>query len=154
MGIRSAGQVPRVRFIAVVWVLTALAASMFIGLIGIVYFQEQLGNPETVFISMVQETVNPWIAGILLAAVLAAIMSTADSQLLVASSALSEDFYRTFLHREASDTVLLWVGRITVITVAIVAFVLIYVFSLLGPEPSERMESDFEVVNNNAQSRS
>ena len=124
MAIRSAGQVPKARRIAVVWVLTALTASMFVGLLAIVYFQEQLSNPETAFISLIQELLNPWIAGFLLAAVLAAIMSTADSQLLVASSALSEDFYRTFLNREASDVTLLWVGRITVIAVAIVAYVL------------------------------
>ncbi|AHY45602.1 sodium/proline symporter [Rubrobacter radiotolerans] len=231
MGIRSAREVPRARIIAMVWVLTALTASMFIGLIAIEYFGEQLANPETAFIRMVQEVFNPWIAGILLAAVLAAIMSTADSQLLVASSALSEDFYRTFLNRDASDAVLLWVGRITVIAVAIVAYtlalgggtvldlvayawagfgaafgplivmslfwrrmnrwgalagmvggaatvvlwrqldpfgwglyeilpgfavgiVLIVIFSLIGPEPSEQMNSDFDLVNDNAEGRS
>ena len=124
MGIRSAGEVPKARLIAVIWVLTALTASMVVGLLAIVYFQDQLSNPETAFINMVQEVFNPWIAGILLAAVLAAVMSTADSQLLVASSALSEDFYRTFLNRDASDNALLWVGRITVVAVAIVAYVL------------------------------
>jgi sodium/proline symporter len=51
-------------------------------------------------------------------------MSTADSQLLVASSALSEDFYHTFLHREASERLLLWVGRFTVLGVAIVAYIM------------------------------
>lgn len=229
MGIRSASEVPKARLIAVTWVLTALTASMIVGLLAIVYFPEQLGNPETAFINMVQEVFNPWIAGFLLAAVLAAIMSTADSQLLVASSALSEDFYRTFLNREASDTVLLWVGRITVVAVAIVAyvlalgggtvldlvayawagfgaafgpliimslfwrrmnrwgalagmvggaatvvlwrnidpfgwglyeilpgvivaFILIVVFSLIGPEPSEQMRSDFDTVNGDAES--
>ena len=124
MGIRSASAVPKARRIAVVWAFTALAAAMLIGMTGIVFFEDQLSNPETVFIDMIQEVVNPWIGGLLLAAVLAAIMSTADSQLLVASSALSEDFYRTFLHRSASDTVLLWVGRATVVGVAVVAYVL------------------------------
>ena len=124
MGIRSASAVPKARRIAVIWAFTALAASVFIGMIGIVYFENQLGNPETVFVNIVQGALNPWIGGILLAAVLAAIMSTADSQLLVASSALSEDFYRAFLHREASDATLLWVGRITVIGVAIAAYIM------------------------------
>jgi sodium/proline symporter len=124
MGIRSAAQVPKARLVAMVWVVTALAGAMLVGMTGIVFFEEQLSNQETVFINMVQEIFNPWVAGILLAAVLAAIMSTADSQLLVASSALSEDFYRTFLNRDASDSVLLWVGRATVVGVAIVAYVL------------------------------
>lgn len=124
MGIRSTAEIPLARRISTVWVVTGLTAAMLVGLVAIVYFDEQLGNPETAFIGLIQDVVNPWIGGILLAAILAAVMSTADSQLLVASSALSEDFYRTFLHREASDSHLLWVGRFTVVGVAIVAYLL------------------------------
>lgn len=124
MGIRSKNEVPRARRIATTWVVTGLSAAMLVGLVGILSFDQQLSNPETVFINMVQDTINPWIGGILLAAILAAVMSTADSQLLVASSALSEDFYHTFLHREASERLLLWVGRFTVIGVAIVAYIM------------------------------
>jgi len=124
MGIRSKNEVPKARRIATVWVVTGLSAAMIVGLVGISYFDQQLGNPETVFINMVQQAINPWIGGILLAAILAAVMSTADSQLLVASSALSEDFYHTFLNRDASDRLLLWVGRFTVIGVAIIAYIM------------------------------
>jgi hypothetical protein len=70
------------------------------------------------------EPSNPWIAGILLAAVLAAIMSTIDSQLLVSSSALTEDFYRMFLRRNASEKELVWVGRLAVLGIAIIALIL------------------------------
>ena len=124
MGISSKDKVPRARRIATTWVITGLSAAMIVGLVGIIAFPDQLSNPETVFINLVQDTVNPWIGGILLAAILAAVMSTADSQLLVASSALSEDFYRTFLNRDASERILLWVGRFTVIGVAIIAYVM------------------------------
>jgi sodium/proline symporter len=124
MGIRSHTEVPKARKIATIWVVTGLSAAIVVGLVAIVYFEQPLSNPETAFINLVQETVNPWIGGILLAGVLAAVMSTADSQLLVASSALSEDFYRTFLNRDASDMLLLWIGRFTVIGVAIVAYIL------------------------------
>ena len=124
MGIRSKNEVPKARKIATIWVVTGLSAAIIVGLVGIVSFDQQLSNPETVFISLVQDLLNPWIGGILLAAVLAAIMSTADSQLLVASSSLSEDFYHTFLNREAPERLLLWVGRFTVIGVAIVAYLI------------------------------
>lgn len=124
MGIRRAADVAPARRIAVVWVVTGLAAAAFIGLAGISLLDEQLTDPETVFIETVQQLMNPWVAGILLVGVIAAIMSTADSQLLVVSSALSEDIYRAFLHRAASERALLWVGRITVVLVAAISYVL------------------------------
>ncbi len=124
MGIRSVAAVPKARRIAVVWALTAMTGAILVGLVSIVFFEEQLSNPETAFIGLVQQLLNPWIGGILLAGVLGAIMSTADSQLLVASSALTEDFYRALFNREASDTHLLWIGRATVVVVAVVAYVL------------------------------
>jgi sodium/proline symporter len=124
MGIRSARHVPLARRIGVGWVIVTLAGASLVGLVGIALLDEPLANPETVFIDLTQQLLNPWVAGILLAAVLAAIMSTADSALLVSSTALTEDFFRAFLNREASDTVLVWVGRSTVIAVAVVAYVI------------------------------
>jgi sodium/proline symporter len=85
---------------------------------------EPLENPETVFIVLSTQLVNPWIAGILLVAVLAAIKSTVDSQLLVSATSLTEDFYRAFVNRQASDTSLLLVGRLSVAAVAVVAYLI------------------------------
>lgn len=124
MGIRSVSAVPKARKIAVAWGVTGMVAALLVGLSGIVFFSGQLSNPEAVYIGLVQDVLNPWIGAILLAAIVGAIMSTADSILLVASSALSEDFYREFLGRGASDARLLWVGRGTVVAVGIVAYVL------------------------------
>jgi sodium/proline symporter len=124
MGIRSAAMVKPARRIAVFWVLTTLAGATLVGLVGAVYFVEPLADPEAVFISLIQDLLNPWVGGILLAAVLAAAMSTADSQLLVSSSALTEDLYRAFLRRDATQTELVWTGRVTVVIVAVVAWVL------------------------------
>lgn len=124
MGIRSARHVPAARRIGVGWVLVTLAGASLVGLVGIGLLDEPLDNPETVFIALTQQLLNPWIAGILLAAVLAAIMSTADSQLIVSSTALTEDFFRAFLHRDATQSTLVWVGRSTVIVVALVAYVI------------------------------
>ena len=67
---------------------------------------------------------HPFVAGLLLSAILAAIMSTADSQLLVSSSVLAEDFYKVMLKKDASQAELVWVGRATVVAVAIIAFLL------------------------------
>jgi sodium/proline symporter len=124
MGIRSASHVPVARRIGTAWVLVTLAAAVVIGLAGTAYFEEPLANPETVFLTLTQELFNPWIAGILLAAVLAAIMSTADSQLLVASTAVTEDFYRRYFRREAREAELVWIGRAAVVVVAVIAYAL------------------------------
>jgi sodium/proline symporter len=101
---------------------------MAAGFFGIVWFKthpEQAGpvlaNRETVFITLSQVLFNPWIAGILLSAVLAAIMSTLSCQLLVCSSALTEDFYRTLFRPGASQRELVWTGRAMVMIVAAVA---------------------------------
>lgn len=124
MGIRSASQIPRARKIGVTYGITAMTAAVVIGLAGIAYFDQPLANPESVFLRLVDELFNPWIAGLLLVGVLTAVMSTASSQLLVVASALSEDFYRRFFNRGASGAHLLWVGRFTVVGVALVAYLL------------------------------
>ncbi|PRX47497.1 sodium/proline symporter [Prauserella shujinwangii] len=124
MGIRSVRHIPTARRISTSWVVLTLAGASLVGLVGIGLLDQPLDNPETVFIALAQELLNPWVAGVLLAAVLAAIMSTADSQLIVASTALTEDFYRAFVNRTASDRVLVWVGRATVIAVAVAAYVI------------------------------
>ncbi|NIV03184.1 sodium:proline symporter, partial [Candidatus Saccharibacteria bacterium] len=81
-------------------------------------------DTEKVFMIMVDAVINPLFAGVLLAAILAAIMSTADSQLLVSSSALTEDLYRVLLRRDASEKELVWVSRSAVIGIAIIAFII------------------------------
>jgi sodium/proline symporter len=81
-------------------------------------------NPERVFIELAKLLFNPWVAGVLLSAILAAVMSTLSCQLLVCSSALTEDFYKAFLRKGASQRELVWVGRIMVLVVALIAIAL------------------------------
>lgn len=129
MAIRSAGDIPKARLIAIVCGLVIpLYGALVVGTVGIAYFgpDNPLGDPEQVFIEMVQIVFNPWIAGILLAAVLAAIMSTIDSQLLVSSSALVEDFYKVFIRKSASQTELVWASRTAVLAVILTAFALAF----------------------------
>lgn len=123
MAIRSSEQVKKARWIAMVWVTLSLAAAVFVGIVGKVYLTEPLVEAETVFMVMVGKLFPSLIAGVLLSAILAAVMSTADSQLLVTASAIAEDFYKALLRKDASDSELVWVSRLTVIGVAIVAFI-------------------------------
>ncbi len=128
--IRSPKDVKVARRIAVTWTAIGLVAAMAIGLVGRSYVPG-LVDGETVFITMVQLIFHPAVAGVLLAAILAAVMSTADSQLLVSSSALTDDFYKALIRPGAGQRELVWVGRATVIGVALIAYVL-----ALDPESS------------------
>jgi sodium/proline symporter len=122
--VRSVQLIPRARRIAVSWVALTLSAACLVGLSGIASFNPPLADPEKVFIHLVDLLFNPFIAGICLAAILAAIMSTADSQLLVASSAFTGDLYKTLLRRGARDRELVIVGRLAVLGIALLAFLL------------------------------
>lgn len=117
--IRSEQEVPKARRIAVSWTAISMAAAVAVGLVGFSVTQAApLADAETIFIYLVNSLFHPLPAGILLAAILAAIMSTADSQLLVSSSALAEDIYRRFMHKQASDHQILWVSRLSVVCIA------------------------------------
>ena len=126
MAIKSADHVPRARHIALVWVGIALIAGTVVGLEGIVLLDPPLvgKDSEKVFMLLTGLLLHPVIAGICLAGILAAIMSTADSQLLVASSAISEDFYKGLLKPpKITPESMLRVGRLAVVGIAIVAMI-------------------------------
>ena len=128
MAAESAAIIPAARRISMTWMVLCLMGAVAVGFVGIPYFLTHAGgavavnaNSETVFIEMAKQLFNPWVAGLLLAAILAAVMSTLSCQLLVCSSALTEDIYRTFLRKNASQTELVWVGRAMVMMIALVA---------------------------------
>jgi len=125
MAIEDTRKLVPARRIAMSWMLVVLFGSVATGLAGIAYFSDQvLQNPETVFIALSQQLFNPWIAGIITAAILSAIMSTIDSQLLVSSSVISEDFYRVFIGPDATQKELLAVSRAAVIGIALLALLI------------------------------
>jgi sodium/proline symporter len=127
MAVRSSNDIPTARLICMVWMVFGLYGAIFTGYAGIAYFAEQpLENPETVFIQFCQVLFNPFVSGFLLAAILAAVMSTIDSQLLVCSSALTEDLYKGFIRRNAGDHELVQVGRLSVVGVALLATLLAF----------------------------
>jgi len=128
MAADSVRSIPRARRISITWMILSLGGAVAVGFFGIAYFDlnpQQAAavgeNPERVFIELAKLLFNPWIAGVLLSAILAAVMSTLSCQLLVSSSALTEDFYKAFLRKNASQKELVWVGRVMVLLVALIA---------------------------------
>lgn len=138
MAIKNEAEVKKSRKIAIIWVVLSLAAACLIGMIARGYLSTQLeaGSSETAFIRLIQEIfanngVLIFIGGIFLCGILAAIMSTADSQLLVTASAVSEDMYKGVIKKNATEKNALWVGKIAVVVVAVIAF-----FIALDPSSS------------------
>lgn len=128
MAAESVRAIPAARRIGMTWMVLCLAGAMAVGFFGVAYFSANpaqapavAANPERVFIELATLLFNPWVAGILLSAILAAVMSTLSCQLLVCSSALTEDFYKGFLRPRAGQRELVWVGRLAVLAVALLA---------------------------------
>jgi SSS family solute:Na+ symporter/sodium/proline symporter len=129
MAIRSVKDLPAARRIGMTWMIVSICGAMATGFAGIAYVAKTgttLTDPETIFVLFSQVLFHPLISGFLLAAILAAIMSTISSQLLVTSSSLTGDFYQAFLNKDATDKQLVFVGRISVLLVALVAISLAY----------------------------
>lgn len=125
---RSNADLITARRIAVIWTAISMFGAILVGLVGLIYVQGNLthglADGEKIFMLLVNAMFHPVIAGILLAAILAAIMSTADSQLLVSSSALAEDFYKQLIKSDASTEQVMLVGRIGVIALSLLALYL------------------------------
>ncbi|CAH8192892.1 sodium/proline symporter PutP [Vibrio aestuarianus] len=125
---RSNKDLTTARRIAVIWTALSMAGALLVGLVGLIYVTNtasvELADGEKIFMLLVNAIFHPVVAGILLAAILAAIMSTADSQLLVSSSALAEDFYKQVIKQDATSEEIVRVGRFAVILISIVALVL------------------------------
>lgn len=126
MALRSPREAKSARRIGMTWMIISLIGAVFSGLVGIAYMAQQgidLSNPETVVLVMSQTLLHPFVAGLVLAAVLAAIMSTISSQLIVASSALVEDLFKV-VRKDPSPKLLVTLGRLTVLGVGIIAALL------------------------------
>ncbi|MCK2041786.1 sodium/proline symporter PutP [Chromohalobacter sp. TMW 2.2308] len=124
MAIRSLKDVPIARNIGMSWMLISLIGAVSLGIFGRAYAIRngmEVEDPETIFIILADLLFHPLITGFLYAALLAAIMSTVSSQLLVASSSLTEDFYRLFLRKQATEKETVTIGRVSVVLVGLVA---------------------------------
>ncbi len=126
MSIKEAKMVKKSATIAIIWVVITLACAILIAYFGrMTAIGQNLvasGGQKLIFIELARAMFPAFIAGILMAAIIAASMSTADSQLLVASSSFTSDIYKPVIRKNASEKEVLWVGRLVVVLVAIVAY--------------------------------
>ena len=133
MAADSVKSIPKARRISITWMILCLTGAVATGFFGIAYFSDNpalaggvMQNNEAIFMELTKILFNPWIAGIVLSAIMAAVMSTLSCQLLVCSSALTEDFYRAFLRPKASQKELVWTGRIMVMLVSVVSIIIAF----------------------------
>lgn len=134
MAVRDEKELAKSKKVAIVWVLLSLAVACIIGVIGRAYLfptvlSTEASQNENVYIEMIKKLFMndislPFIGGILLCGILAAIMSTADSQLLVSSSSVAKDLFKGVFFKNLSEKSVLLIGKITVITVAILAYLI------------------------------
>ncbi|MCR5674797.1 MAG: sodium/proline symporter PutP [Lachnospiraceae bacterium] len=139
MAVKSDKELNKAKTVGIVWVALSLFFACFIGIIGRAYLAEDLtasGESERVFMYMIIKVFTediriPIIAGIFLCGILAAIMSTADSQLLVTASSVTEDLYQGFFRKKQTDAKMVWFSRVVVVVVAVIAY-----FIALDPNSS------------------
>ncbi|MCO5259626.1 MAG: sodium/proline symporter PutP [Crocinitomicaceae bacterium] len=135
MAIDKVENLKKAKKIGMTWMIITVAGASMVGLIGIAYlqkydvhtmttFDQSKAAAETIFIYFSRILFHPFVAGFLLSAILAAVMSTISSQLLVTSSSLTEDIYKAFLNKEASPKQMLFVSRLSVLIVALIALLL------------------------------
>lgn len=129
MAIKDTKEVKKSGIIAVVWVLISLTAAVLVGVLGRAYLDSQntvldAASMELIFITTVKRLFPSFLGGIFLSAVLASIMSTADSQLLVTASAVVNDFYTIVVKKETSEKKLMWISRISVMAISVIACIL------------------------------
>lgn len=131
MAADSVKSIPNARRISMAWMIICLFGAVGIGFFGQAYFfanPDQAAivnqNHEQVFVELSKLLFNPWIAGVLLSAILAAVMSTLSVQLLICSSAITEDFYKGMFRPKASQKELVWLGRVMVLVISAVAIVI------------------------------
>ncbi|MGE7946151.1 sodium/proline symporter PutP [Lysinibacillus sp. NPDC093688] len=127
MAISSVKETKQARRIGIGWMMLSLFGAIATALVGVAYYEQNAGelkDAETVFIVLGQLLFHPFIAGIMLAAILAAVMSTISSQLIVTSSALVEDIYKALFNKTADDKHYVFTGRVAVLVVAIIAAIL------------------------------
>ena len=126
MSIKNAEEIKDSRRIAMTWVIICLGAVVMIALLGRYYVETHgivVNDPERIFMILCQAMCHPAVAAILMAAILAAIMSTADSQLLVSASAFSNDLYKHLFRKNASNKEVMWVSRGVVVVITLIAVI-------------------------------
>ena len=124
MGIKNPLEIPKSKWVGMTWQIFSLLGATLIGLVGIVYFQNGLNDPQLVFINIVRDMFSPLFAVFILCAILGTTITCTDSQILVLVSNLTEDFYKKIVRRNASSKELLLISRINILIVASIAYII------------------------------
>ena len=123
ISIKSEQEMKKSRWIGITWTALILVMASVVGIVGRKYLGDSmLGSKNLVFVQMARTVFPIFLGGIIISAIIAASMSTADSQLLAASSAFASDVYKTSINKKASDKNVMWVGRTVVIVISLLAF--------------------------------
>ncbi len=126
MGIKDPSKIKKSKRVGMSWMILSLVAATFVGFVAVPFFSNGIENPEMIFIEMVKQSFSPFIIGFILCAIIAAIINVMSSQMLVISSILSEDFYKKFFHRHATEKKLLMVSRLAILGVACLALIIAF----------------------------
>lgn len=126
MSIKNVSEMNKSKWLGMSWQVIALSAAAFVGLVAIGYFPDGVINQELVFVDMVRDLFHPFVGGVILCAIIAANLSTMDSQILVCGSMMSEDLYVPLLRIPPSDKKILWASKISVILISLIALFLSY----------------------------
>ncbi len=121
MGIDDVRKMHYAKYIGMAWQIIVLAAAIAVGLIGLAFFDQGLSNPELLFITMTKTIFHPLLVGFILCAILAAILSSLSSQILLSGSVLAEDVYKEFINREASHKQLVLITRISAVAICLLS---------------------------------
>lgn len=122
MAVKTVKEIPLARMVCMWWMSLSMVGAVLVGMVGAIHFCNcPLDNHETVFMALGEQVFTPWIMGIILAAILSSSMCAVDSQMLAASSAITEDIYRALFRRRATERELMWIGRGAVALIALIA---------------------------------
>ena len=124
MGIKDVKEMPKAKYVGMTWQILTFSGAILIGLEGVAYFADGLCDAQKVFVLITDILFHPFLAGLMLCAVLAATISTINSQVLVLASSLAEDIYKRMLRKTASSKEILWASRMFVLLVACIAYVI------------------------------
>lgn len=122
MGIKSPKEISKARSVGITWQILTLGSSLAIGIIAIAYFAQPLADPELVFVTMVRSLFSPFIAGFVLCAIVAAGLTTIDTQILVSASTFATDFYKQYIHTKATDKEVLRASKIGVLIMPLISY--------------------------------
>jgi SSS family solute:Na+ symporter len=126
MGIKKVSEMNKSKWLGMSWQFVALAAAAFVGLVAIAYFPNGIEKPEMIFIEIVKDLFHPFIGGFILCAIIAANLSTMDSQILVCSSMMSKDLYLPLHQKPLSDRKILWFSKLSVVLISLIALLLAF----------------------------